>query len=130
MDNIGKGKPASNLEDVAEQIQSVKKRKKVSWKMLDFQHQLHKSVTYNKLAALTYEKEHSEDERSVGGNSLLALITAVQETRAESKVNTRKNTDKLQKVQEIPVGGCAKNSSDALSACMEESVNHNRQRCV
>ena len=101
VDNI---EPASNFEDVAQKIQSVKKRKKVSWRLLDCLHELHKSMTSSTFATLTHEGEEQvldEDERSVGGDGHLALNTAGQATVAKRKVNTRKNIDLLVKVQKV-----------------------------
>ena len=45
---IEKIKLASRFEEAAEQFQLVKKGKKVSWKRLDCQDELHRSMTYNK----------------------------------------------------------------------------------
>ena len=40
----------------------------------------------------------------------------------QKKRNTKKNIDMLVKVPESPVGGCAKNSSDAQSAWRRVSI--------
>ena len=92
----------------------MKKRKKDSWKRLDCQDQLHKSMTFNKFATLTLgeEQDFDEDIRRIGGNCSFALNTAVQETCAKKEVITKENIDMLVKVRESLVGGCAKNSSD------------------
>ena len=111
--------------ETAEQFQPVKKGKKVSWKRLDCQDELHRSMTYNKFATLTSgreEQECDEDLTSIGGNCSFALNTAVQETCAKRKENTKKNIDMLVKIRESPVGGCAKNSSDAQRAWRRVSI--------
>ena len=122
---IEKIEPASQFAETAEQFQPVKKGKKVSWKRLDCQDELHRSMTYNKFATLTSgedEQECDEDLTSIGGNCSFALNTAVQETCAKIKVNTKKNIDMLVKIRESPVGGCAKNSSDAQPAWRRVSI--------
>ena len=93
----------------------MKKGKKVSWKRLDCQDELHRTMTYNKFTTLTpgeEEQEFDEVSTSIGGNCFLALNTAVKETYAKRKVNTKKNIDMLVKVRKSHVGGCAKNSPD------------------
>ena len=50
---IEKIEPASQFEEAAAQFQLVKKGNKVSWKRLDCQDELHRSVTYNKFTTLT-----------------------------------------------------------------------------
>ena len=109
---------ASQFEEAADQIQLAKKGKKFSWKRLDCQDELHRSMTCNKFTTLTpgEEQEFDEVSTSIGGNCSFALNTAVQETRAKRKVNMKKNMDMPVKVRESPVGGCAKNSSDAQPA--------------
>ena len=127
---IEKIEPASQFEEAAEQLKLVKKGKKVSWKRLDGQDELHRSMTYNKFTTSTpgvEEQEFDEVLTSIGGTCSFALNTAVQETCAKREVNTKKNIDMLVKVRESPVAGCANNSTDAQ---LEESVNRNRQRCV
>ena len=77
---IEKIEPASQFAETAEQFQPVKKGKKVSWKRLDCQDELHRSMTYNKFATLTSgeeEQECDEDLTSIGGNCSFALNTAV-----------------------------------------------------
>ena len=49
--------PASQFEDAAEQFQLLKKGKKVSWKRLDCQDELHRSMTNNKFTTLTPGEE-------------------------------------------------------------------------
>ena len=113
---IEKLEPVSQFSEAAEQFQLVKKRKKVSWNRLHCQDELHISTTQNKFATLTPredEPELDEDKTGIGGSRFFALDTAVQETCAKRKVDTKKNIDMLVKVRESPVGGCAKNSSDA-----------------
>ena len=110
---------ASQFAEAAEQFQPMKKVKKGSWKKLDCQDELHRSMAYNKFATLTpgeEEQEFDEDFSSIGGNCSFALNTAVQETCAKRKLNTKKNIDILVKVRESPVGGCVKNSFDAQPA--------------
>ena len=68
------------------------------------------------LAPREDELELDEDKTGIGGNCSFALNTEVQETCANRKVNVKKNIDMLVKVRESPVGGCAKNSSDAQPA--------------
>ena len=48
---------ASQIAEATEQFQLVKKRKKVTWKMLDCQYELHKSTICNKFATLTPGEE-------------------------------------------------------------------------
>ena len=102
----------------------MKKGRKACW--LDCQDELHKSMTYSQFAILTpgeEEQQFEEDITSIGGNSSFALNAAVQETCAKSKVKTKKkNIDMLVKVRENPVGGCAKNSSDAQPAWWRVSI--------
>ena len=115
---IGKIEPASQFAEAAEQLQLVKKRTRISWKTLDCQGELHKSLTCNKFATLMLgEEEHEfdEDVRGIGGNCSFASNTAVQRTRAKTKVNTKNNIDILVKVQESPGGGCAKTHLPTLS---------------
>ena len=50
---IQKMERASQIAEAAEQFQLVKKRKKVTWNMLDCQYEIHKSTTCNKFATLT-----------------------------------------------------------------------------
>ena len=54
-------------------------------------------MTHNKFATLTLGEEEEQelhgDIPSIGGNCSCALNTAVQETRAKRKVNTKKNID-------------------------------------
>ena len=122
---IEKIEPASQFVEAAEQFQLVKKRKKVSWKRLDCQDELHKSVTNNKFVTLTLgeeEQEFNEVSTINGGNCSFAMNTAVQETCAKRKVNTKKNIDMLVKVRESYVGSCAKNSSDAQPAWRRVSI--------
>ena len=93
---------ASQNAEATEQFQLVKKRKKVTWKMLDCQCKLHKSTTCNKFATLTpreEEQEFNEDIRSISGDCSSALNTTVQETCAKRKVNTKNNIDMLVKVR-------------------------------
>ena len=65
-ERLGKSKkfekidPASQFEEAAEQFQLAKKGKKVSWKSLDCQDELHRSVTYNKFTTLTPGEEEQE----------------------------------------------------------------------
>ena len=68
------------------------------------------------------EQEFDEDITSIGGSCSGALNTAVQETCAKRKVNTKMNIDMLVKVRESSVGGCAKNSSDAQPAWRKVSI--------
>ena len=85
---IEKIEPASQFEEAAEQFQLVKKGKKVSWKRLDCQDELHRSMTNNKFTTLTLgeeEQEFDEVSTSIGGNCSFALSTAVQETCAKKK---------------------------------------------
>ena len=123
---IEKMEIASQFAEAATQTHRAKKRQKVSWKRLDCQDELQKSMTHNKFATLTREEEEEqefgEEIPSIGGNCSFALNTAVQETRAKRKVNTKKNIDMLVKVRESLVGGCAKNSSDAKSAWRRVSI--------
>ena len=117
--------PASRFAEAAEQFQLVKNRKKVSWRRLDCKDELHKSMIYNKFATLTSgeeEQEFDEDMISIGCNCSFALNTAVQETLAKRRVNTKKNIDMLVKVRESLVGGCAKNFSDAQHAWRRVTV--------
>ena len=123
--NLEKIQPASQFEEAAEQFQLVKKGKKVSWKSLDCQDELQRSMTYNKFTTLTPGEEEQEFDdvlASVGGNCSCALNTAVQETCAKRKVKTRRNIDMLVKVRESPVGGCVKKSSDAQPAWRRVSI--------
>ena len=95
------------MQDEEDRGNRAKKRKKVSWKRLDCQDELHKSTTCNKFATLTpgdEEPDFDEDKTGIGFNC------------TKRKVNMRENIDMLVKVQESPVGGCAKNSSDAQPA--------------
>ena len=113
---IEKIEPASQFEEAAEQLKLVKKGKKVSWKRLDGQDELHRSMTYNKFTTSTPERRSRSSTMfltSIGGTCSFALNTAVQETCAKRKVNTKKNIDMLVKVRESPVAGCANNSYDA-----------------
>ena len=60
---LEKIEPASQSEEAAEQFHFVKKGKKVSWKSLDCQDELHRSMTY-KFTALTPGTEEQEfDDR-------------------------------------------------------------------
>ena len=59
---------------------------------------------------------------SICGNCSFALNTAVQETSAKRKVNTKKNIDMLVKFRESPVGCSARNSSDAQLAWRRVSI--------
>ena len=96
-----------SLEMLLIQFQLLKTGKKVSWKRLDCQDELHRSMTYNKFTTLTpgeEEQEFDEVSTSNGGSCFFALNTAVQETCAKRKVNTKKNIDMLVKVRESPVG--------------------------
>ena len=84
---IEKTELASQFAEAAEQFQLVK-RKRVSWKRLDCQDELHQSMTYNKFATLTLreeEQEFDEDLTSTCGNCSFALNTAVQETCAKRR---------------------------------------------
>ena len=106
--------PASQFEEAAEQFQLVKKGKKVSWKSLDCQDELHRSVTYNKFTTLTLGEEEQEFDEvlaSIGDNCSCALNAALRR-RAKRKV----------RVRESPVGGCVKNSSDAQPAWRRVSI--------
>ena len=89
-------------------------------------------MTYNKFATLTprdEEQEFDEDTTSISGNRSFALNTAVQETFAKRKVNTKKNIDMLVKG---PRKSCWRLRQEVFRrpACMVDSVNRNRQRCV
>ena len=91
---LEKIEPASQSEEAAEQFQLVKKGKKVSWKSLDCQGELHRSMTYNKFTTLTLGEEEQEFDdvlASIGGNCSCALNTAVQETCAKRKVKTKRD---------------------------------------
>ena len=100
-------------KEAAEQFQLVKKRQKVSWKRLHCQDELHRSMTYNKFTTLTPGEE---------GRSSTKFYQVSQETCAKRKVNTKRNIDMLVKVRESPVGGCAKNSSEAQPARRRVSI--------
>ena len=122
---IEKIEPAPQFAEAAEQFQLVKKRKKVSWKRLDCQNDSTRVRPNNKFATLTPEEEEQEfdeDMTSICGNCSFALNTAVQETCAKRKVNTKKNVDMFVKVRESPVGGSARNSSDAQLAWRRVSI--------
>ena len=73
------------------------------------------------------EPELDEDKTDIRGSRSFALNTTVQETCAKRKVDTKKNIDMLVKVRESPVGGCAKNSSDALQGAWRRVSSANRQ---
>ena len=73
---IEKIEPTSQFEEAAEQFQLVKKGKKVSWKSMDCQDELHRSMTYNKFTSLMpgeEEQEFDEVSTSNGGNCSFAL---------------------------------------------------------
>ena len=77
---------ASQFEQAAEQLQLVKKGKKVSWNKLGCPDKLHRSMTCNKFTTLTPEKRSRRSTRaltSIGGICSFELITAVQETCAK-----------------------------------------------
>ena len=64
---------ASQSAAAAEQFQLVKKRKKVSWKRLDCQDELHKSMIYNKFATLTLGERIGSSTRISQISVVLAL---------------------------------------------------------
>ena len=82
---IDKIEPTSQFEQAAEQFHLVKKGKKVSWKSLDCQDELHRNMTCNKFTTLTPDEEQEFDEvlTCIGGNCSFARNTAVQETCAK-----------------------------------------------
>ena len=81
-------------------------------------------MTYNKFTTLTPGEEEQEFDE-VFGNSSFALNTAVQETCAKRKVNTKKNIDMLVKVREKSRWRLREEFL-RRSACVEESANRNR----
>ena len=62
---IEKIEPASQFDEAAEQFHLVKNGKKVSWKILDCQDELHRSMTYNKFTTLTPGEEERFQQVSV-----------------------------------------------------------------
>ena len=90
---------SSQIAEAAEQFQLVKKRKKVTWKLLDCQCKLSTRARFATRRQEKSEQEFDEDIRSISGNCSSALNTTVQETCAKRNVNTKKNIDRLVKVR-------------------------------
>ena len=119
---IEKSSLRPQFAEAAEQLQRLKKRKKVSWNRLDCQDELHKSMTYNKFTTLTPGEK--------GAGSLLLRIEYSSPGDLCQKKGKRQ--EKHRHAREGPRKSCwwLRQEFFRRSACMGEGGNRNRQGCV
>lgn len=103
-----------------EEFQKTKKRKKVTWKTLDCQEEIHKGMTYNSFAALAKNDEAEENNQEISGTSFMK--TAKKEQKVGMKAKAAKKVGMLTRARDGTVGGCTKSPGESQPTWRRVSI--------